>query len=151
MYTVLVLVVLNFQLSSCEVSFEQPKQRPEACRGNDTGFASEHEVSEKFFKPYGNWQRPRLNSSESVLVNLSFGLNSIVDVLEKERTLLLNGYFGAVSSFHHFFIQSNNKKYHSFFSVGWISIEFGAIIFHTIVLITLFYLRPNCGSLIWPR
>ena len=105
MQRVILITIFNFfsKLSPVEpavnvsIPFEEPLERPLACRGNSSGFASEQQISDKYFKQFGNWQRPRLNSSETVLVNVTFVLSAISDVLERERIVKVTGYLQIVN------------------------------------------------------
>ena len=80
MSSILKLIFLLLSLFSLleRVSGQRALPRPVECQNVS---ATEQDVADKYFKKFGNWQRPRLNASDPVPVNITLVLSSINDVV----------------------------------------------------------------------
>ena len=98
-FAILFLSHLLVQTVGASLEIRDARPRPQACRGNETGFASEEEIYKKYFVPLTSISRPRYNSSESVKVSLKFSLSKISDVNERSSVLKITGFLGVVCPF----------------------------------------------------
>ena len=98
-FTILFLLHFFFFFHArASLEIEESRPRPQACRGNTTGYASEEDVYQKYFAKLSSTSRPRFNSSESVLVSLKFSLSKISEVDERSRILKITGFLGVVGN-----------------------------------------------------
>ena len=99
------LSILSFRMTTALVKLQNPPPRPLQCQGNES--VSEQLVADLFFQSNTSavWQRPRINGSEPVVVNITFVLSSIMDVQERQRLLRLNGYLSIVLTKFSFYLR----------------------------------------------